>query len=42
MNMVDIFEVGIVIIGLIGVVDYSLFKRREYGKNYPKLFQWRK
>ena len=37
MDAVMIFEIGAVIIGLIGLVDYGFCKLRRYGENPPKL-----
>lgn len=42
MDAVTIFETGMVILGLIGVVDYIQCKRRGWGKNPPKFFKWGK
>lgn len=41
MDAVTIFEIGMAVIGLIGVVDYIRCMRRRYGEN-PKDATWRK
>jgi len=42
MDAVTIFEIGIVVIGLVGLIDYARCKRRGWGKNPPKFFSWGK
>lgn len=37
MDAIDIFEIGAVVIGLIGLIDYGICKLRKYGENPPKL-----
>jgi len=39
MAAVDIFEIAIALIGLVGVIDYFLHKNRKFGEN-PKDATW--
>jgi len=41
MDTVAIFEIGVVVIGLIGLIDYVRCKRRRWGNN-PKDATWLK